>query len=158
MKYIEVTDGTVERIDSQRLSDLSFDNTSNVDEKTKQALDHLRFVARSQPETMYKTVMQLQSLIADTNDDPKLQGKAYLNLARCFIGIAANKVDLDPEGAKICLFGTPQGRMALDHNGKVRGYDGALDAVREASRRLPRDSNLVIVQEMANILKRRLQR
>jgi hypothetical protein len=101
--------------------------------------------------------MQLQDLIADTNDDPKTQGRAFLNLAKCYIGVAGNKIEQDPEGARIVMYGTPEGRTSQDHNGKTRGYDGAIDALKAASKLLPRDSNVANCQGMMVTLARKLQ-
>lgn len=125
--------------------------------ETESNLRQLTHVARTQPELMYKSIMQLQELIADTNDDQKTQGRAFLNLAKCFIGVAGNKIDQDPEGARMVLYGTPQGRASRDHNGKARGYDGAIDALKAASKRLPRDSNVSNCEDMLVLLARRLQ-
>jgi hypothetical protein len=102
--------------------------------------------------------MQLQQLIADTKDDPKTQGRAFLNLAECFIGVAANKLDSDPDGARIALYDTAQGRATRDHNGKSRKYDGAIDSREEASKRLLRDSSILNCESMTVVFSRRLQR
>lgn len=140
------------------LVDLSLDTAQSLAQEADQSLQKLSNVARTQPETLHKSIMQLQQLIADTNDDPKMQGRAFLNLARCFLGVAANKAAYDPEGARIVLYGTPAGRMTQDHHGRARGYDGAVDALKEASKRLPRDLNIKVAETMTTTLARRLQR
>lgn len=148
----------VEQNKNLSLVDLSIDTTQSLAQEADQGLQKLSNVARTQPEMMHKSIMQLEQLIADTNDDPQLQGRAFLNLARCFLGVAANKAAWDPEGARIVLYGTPSGRNTQDHHGKSRGYDGAVDALKEASKRLPRDTNIKAAELMTTTLARQLQR
>jgi hypothetical protein len=136
---------------------LSVESSIGSPNETESNLRQLSNVARSQPELMYKSITQLQDLIADTTDDPRTQGRAFLNLAKCYIGVAGNKIGQDPEGARIVMYGTPQGRTSPDHNGKTRGYDGAVDALKAASKRLPRDSNITNCEDMIVILARKLQ-
>lgn len=142
----------------QNSPELRFDTQPTITQEADQGLKKLANVARTQPEQMYKSIIQLEELIADTSDDPKTQGRAFLNLARCFLGVSANKSSHDPEGARIVLHGTPTGRLTPDHYGKPRGYDGAIDALREASKRLPRDNNIRLAEEMTMTLARKLQR
>lgn len=158
MNRFETKIDNVETASLDSAQQLAYEAYPDRKQQAEESLQKLSSVARTQPEQMYKSVMQLEELIADTTDDPKTQGKAFLSLARCFIGIAGNKTDRDPEGARICLYGTPTGRMTPDHNGRARGYDGAIDALKEASKRLPRDNNILVAEEMTVLLARKLQR
>lgn len=128
------------------------------DQSLQTEINRLDSVYRRNPEKISKSIMLLEEVIGYKGQDPETRGRAFYNLATCFLSVAACKARFDPVGARMVLHGTAAGRMTPDQTGTSRGYDGAFDSINRAKQLIPNDRRVLRTEKMLKLLDKQLSK